>query len=211
MSPLCTFYKAGYCKSGDKCRYTHGTTVPEPVGVCSFYKAGNCKSGDKCRFTHGTTVSEPIAKPISICSFYKAGKCKYGDKCRFTHGTTEATITTISAPMRETWFPRARDCGTCKGYIFATGSSCTECSKILETSDIMNMSMIIDDMVAIEEVSMIMDETDANEEMALIDEMEEEYAIQLQEDFVLQLDEFECGDISEIFDEDAKNQAECPW
>ena len=42
---LCSFFKAGKCKEGDKCKFGH-------PGVCKFFKQGKCSLGNKCIFQH---------------------------------------------------------------------------------------------------------------------------------------------------------------
>lgn len=42
---LCRFYERGYCKYGNKCKFSH-------LSYCRNYKQGFCKSGIKCRFEH---------------------------------------------------------------------------------------------------------------------------------------------------------------
>jgi len=62
-----------------------------------FAKAGSCKFGDRCRFSHlakGETLSEEAQailqrrqrKRNAVClTFQDTGECAYGDKCRYKH------------------------------------------------------------------------------------------------------------------------------
>ena len=46
----CSFFSAGSCKLGDKCRFAHDVLKP-----CRF-PPGSCKYGKRCRFSHATSV-----------------------------------------------------------------------------------------------------------------------------------------------------------
>ena len=62
---VCKYYKHGFCKYGDRCRYQHNHTVCEDE---------NC-STLQCAFRH--------PKP---CRFYQIyGRCKFGEFCQFKH------------------------------------------------------------------------------------------------------------------------------
>jgi len=78
----CQFFaRAGWCKFGDTCRYTHassglggGAAVPPPA-------AGGLASGEICQF------------------FARAGWCKYGDACRHSHITGASSNTLAAATV----------------------------------------------------------------------------------------------------------------
>lgn len=60
----CSFFAAGSCKLGDKCRFAHDVLKP-----CRFYPG--CKYGSRCRFSHAASAgrSEVETHPQSSCSF----------------------------------------------------------------------------------------------------------------------------------------------
>lgn len=85
----CNFFtKAGWCKWGDTCRFSHAAGSAKQV--CQFYvKAAWCRWGDTCRHVHPAEVA-PVADangpPKQSCMFFqKAGWCKFGDSCRHAH------------------------------------------------------------------------------------------------------------------------------
>ena len=64
------------------------------VIVCKFYKFGFCKFGDRCRYHHENTVCADDDCTIHHCSyrhpracrFYQEyGRCKFGIYCQFSH------------------------------------------------------------------------------------------------------------------------------
>jgi len=110
----CQFFaKAGWCKFGDACKYSHGeadacSQVPPAVisppflvgtplqsgEICQFFaKAGWCKYGDLCKHSHDVQpVAAPPPEPSGeVCQFFaKAGWCKYGDACKHSHAVAPA-------------------------------------------------------------------------------------------------------------------------
>ncbi|KIO11273.1 hypothetical protein M404DRAFT_839480 [Pisolithus tinctorius Marx 270] len=79
--------------------------------LCRYWKAGKCKSGSDCKFSHGTEDSlasdcwgdstgavEAVNPPATrswderqkTCSYWKAGNCKNGSDCKFSHETEDS-------------------------------------------------------------------------------------------------------------------------
>ncbi|KIO11274.1 hypothetical protein M404DRAFT_20733, partial [Pisolithus tinctorius Marx 270] len=119
--------------------------------TCSYWKAGNCKNGSNCRFSHGTEDSlasdcwgastsavEAVNSPATesggkrqkTCSYWKAGNCRNGSDCKFSHGTEDSvawdcsgaatnTVEAVNLPITKSWDERRQTCrywrmGNCK-------------------------------------------------------------------------------------------------
>jgi hypothetical protein len=102
-------------KNGDAHKNCRAGTVSDVMRQCyDFIRAGTCKFGDSCRFSHTEAVA-PIAEGkgkgveeefalsglsdlaekhdasslaprlIKICYAFQKGDCKYGETCKFSH------------------------------------------------------------------------------------------------------------------------------
>jgi hypothetical protein len=70
----CPFFSKGYCKFGDKCKYSH---------VLPGKAASN--SGTTNAFGSNQNNTSFQNKGKQICKFFAQGKCRYGDKCKNSH------------------------------------------------------------------------------------------------------------------------------
>ena len=57
---------------------------PPPVPRCRFFAAGFCASGESCRFAHVSDKSLSSMSSLE-CVHHKRGSCREGEKCRFLH------------------------------------------------------------------------------------------------------------------------------
>ncbi|KAJ3042965.1 hypothetical protein HDV00_006272 [Rhizophlyctis rosea] len=56
---LCRYFRAGQCRLGDSCPYSHDTKQE----LCAFYHfKGRCEKGDLCRFWHGEVSEEMFGR-----------------------------------------------------------------------------------------------------------------------------------------------------
>jgi hypothetical protein len=65
-----------------------GAGNTQNTGGCRLFKAGNCKFGDKCRFSHagGGGGRGGRDNKQKVCyKFEETGKCSFGDRCKFSH------------------------------------------------------------------------------------------------------------------------------
>ncbi|KAI6015077.1 hypothetical protein F5J12DRAFT_926142 [Pisolithus orientalis] len=120
--------------------------------TCSYWKAGNCKNGSDCKFSHGTEDSlasdcwgtstsadnppatESRGEPRKTCSYWKAGNCRNGSNCKFSHGTEDSVAsdcwgasTSTVEPVdltTESWDKRRKTCSYWKAGNCKNGSDC---------------------------------------------------------------------------------------
>lgn len=61
---------------------------------CHYWKAGDCKKGSDCKFSHGNEVATEVVSPTGtlsqdehriLCRYWKSGNCKNGSDCKFSH------------------------------------------------------------------------------------------------------------------------------
>jgi hypothetical protein len=70
----CPFFSKGYCKFGDKCKYSH--VLPSQSAKSSG--TSNIFGGNQ-----NNSFSQNQGK--QLCKFFAQGKCRYGDKCKNSH------------------------------------------------------------------------------------------------------------------------------
>lgn len=99
MTLPCTFYQAGNCRSGAKCKFSHDSKAVEgkagAVQVplpCKFFRESNCKAGKSCRFSHDLGLKMPKANSIDmVCKYFnEVGYCSDGKSCPFIHDRNRA-------------------------------------------------------------------------------------------------------------------------
>lgn len=93
----CTFYSAGKCRAGHKCKYSHeskasdskkSVSVPLP---CKFFKENACKAGDACRFSHEIGLKMPKGSTVDVvCKYFAEGWCSEANHCPFIHDRQRA-------------------------------------------------------------------------------------------------------------------------
>ena len=102
--PLCTYFKAGRCIFGPRCRNSHDTEPASRAGKvpCPYFAQGLCSFDTECLFSHGadldsesnTSTPETLQQIYNdesqkakrpMCMFFPNGKCRNGDGCRFQH------------------------------------------------------------------------------------------------------------------------------
>jgi len=63
------YFKEGFCKFGDKCRYNHQTsqsiTNKQNKQMCRHFEFGNCKKGNNCKFQHTDIQSHQSNQHVS--------------------------------------------------------------------------------------------------------------------------------------------------
>jgi len=88
---VCQFFaKAGWCKYGDACRYSHATAAPAQANqYASALVSTAMNLLKKPEYAVGAPAAAPLLGPPGsgeICQFFvKAGWCKYGDACKHSH------------------------------------------------------------------------------------------------------------------------------
>lgn len=53
------FQTSGKCQWGDKCKFSHESTVVPPTLPCYAFAKGKCTYGDKCKYSHAPTGTAP--------------------------------------------------------------------------------------------------------------------------------------------------------
>jgi len=67
---ICRYYLNGYCKFGNKCKFSHNITDATSQ-ICQFFQKGHCRNGDECRFLHIVQENLP-GKTEDACNSQKS-------------------------------------------------------------------------------------------------------------------------------------------
>jgi len=60
--------------------------APKSKAACRNFKAGTCKMGDRCRYSHDPSAPETTYRPERRpCDRFARGQCKRGTNCRYAH------------------------------------------------------------------------------------------------------------------------------
>ncbi|KAI6026001.1 hypothetical protein EDC04DRAFT_225169 [Pisolithus marmoratus] len=177
---LCRYWKAGNCKNGSDCKFSHGNedswsseyrstststvetdnfpathSTNESQRICRYWKAGSCKNGSDCKFSHGredswvsecpstsTNTVDAENSPAThstdesqICPYWKAGNCKNAWDCKFSHGnedswaseypsTSTSTIEAVNSPATHSTTESQKICRYWKAGRCKNGSDC---------------------------------------------------------------------------------------
>lgn len=81
---MCKFFKSGFCKYGNFCKYSHSKTAPKKSNVPMIGQ----KWDDPIRkFAEkiGVTMYESDPGKKEMCTFFYKNKCHNDIKCRFSH------------------------------------------------------------------------------------------------------------------------------
>ena len=63
---LCRLFKAGKCKRGDSCKYSHSILTLTSMSPCSYFLKGHCRRGNRCTFSHTITTTTTTANENEI-------------------------------------------------------------------------------------------------------------------------------------------------
>ncbi|CAE7544395.1 ZFP36L1 [Symbiodinium natans] len=105
----CSFYEAGKCTRGDKCKYAHGTselrTRPDLTftSLCRKLTTTGACDDPSCSFAHNPEQLRATKKffKTSLCKFYLNGRCRQGEDCRHAHGEDELQPLTAQKPAQQ--------------------------------------------------------------------------------------------------------------